>query len=107
MKEIHFNTTDEVRIISSYSVHNKYLPAFFRALRRLNIKFEKMKMTYSQCIDGQYRHFGEIKITYSFESTECNVPNKLFWLGKFYQDELVNDENLKYDSLIRRPKFFN
>lgn len=105
MKEIHFNTTDEVKVMTSYIIQNKYLPALFRALRRLKMKLEKIKMRYSQCADGNYRHFGEIEITYSFESTECNVTNRLFWLGKFYQDELVNDDELKYDSLIRRPEF--
>lgn len=105
MKELHLNTTDNIKITHSCFIEIKYLPALYRALNRKGMTLEKLKMQYSQCADGINRHFGRISVTFSFVSTECNVLSFLFWLGQAYQDELVYDEDLKYDSLIRRPKF--
>lgn len=105
MKELKFNSIDEVKITHSCHINIKYLPSFYRALSRKSMTLEKLKMLYSPCADGIYRCFDEISVTFSFVSTECTVPNCLFWLGQAYQDELVNDQELKHDSLIRRPKF--
>lgn len=105
MEELHLNTTDNIKITHSYFIEIKYLPAFYRALSREGMTLEKLKMRYSRCADGIGRCFGNISVTFSFVSPECNVLDNLVWLGRAYQDELVNDENLKYDSLIRRPKF--
>ena len=104
-KELKFNTTVQVRVIHSFSIETKYLPAFFRALRRLDMSLEKLKMEYNKCADGIYRHFGYIWGTFSFIAFRCNVPHYLFWLGRYYQDELVNDIELKHDIFIRRPVF--
>ena len=105
IREFNFDTIVEVRVVHGFSIESKYLPAFFRALRRSNMTLEKLKMEYSQCADGTYRHFGDIRVTFSFTSNRCNVPLHLYGLGRYYQDELVNDRELKYDPFIRRPNF--
>lgn len=105
IKELKFDTLAAKRVVHGFSIDNKYLPAFFRALRQSNMTLEKLKMEYSSCADGTYRHFGDIRVTFSFTSNICNVPLHLFWLGRHYQDELINDKELKYDPFIRRPNF--
>ncbi len=104
-KELHLNTTDNIKITHSCFIHIKYLPAFHQVLSQKDMTLEKLKMQYSQCADGIDRFFGNISVTFSFISEECCVFDRLFWLRQAYQDELVNAEELKYDSLIKRPKF--
>ncbi len=99
MKELKLDSCDKVRIIHSCHVENRNLPAFFRALRRSNMKLEKLKMLYTRCGDGIHRHFNEVLVTFSFEESECCVLSCLFWFGMKYQDELDNDIFQKMSSL--------
>lgn len=63
--------------------------AFFRTLRENpNYELIEIKMCYSQCADGIYRHFGTLRVTIKFWEYPCSYGIRIFHFGRTFEREL-------------------
>lgn len=71
--------------------------AFVRTLRCFpDYEFVSIKMTYEQCKDGIYRHFGSFRVTIRFRSFPCNHGLNMFYFGRIFQRELDKMKLMNY-----------
>ncbi len=82
----------EVKFTYSLSIENKDLPALLRTLRIKKYSLESIEMEYSKCHDGIRRHFGWIRVTFSFVTFEIIIPLTMFQLGTTFQRELIYNQ---------------